>query len=172
MTLLTNQTAQALHATSLSEHLTSSYDLPRELKTSEISIGLIHATHLVESQDGARWVAQGLHPKLSDPSILEDYEAVTAHLHDQGYQGPRLVKTLGGERVSEYQGRLWRVSTYVPGETYTQVDTADLAHRGGMGIAHFHSAMQTLKHSFRSTHPGHDTRGHLRRLREALRGPA
>ena len=148
----------------LLSHLISSYSLPDSCQMTPISVGLIHETYLLSSTGGPQWVVQGLHPLLSNDEILSDYEAVTTHLADQGYGGPELVKTTRGERASLYDERRWRLSTYVPGETHTQVHSTEMAYRGGRGVAQFHRAIASIDYQFRSRHPGHDTSGHLERL--------
>ena len=148
----------------LLNHLVSSYPLPHSCSIKPISIGLIHETYLLESSIGPQWVVQGLHPLLSSDDILSDYEAVTTHLAQMNYGGPELVKTNEGDRASRYDQRRWRLSTYVPGETYTQVESIDMAYQGGRGMANFHRAIESISYQFRSHHPGHDTSGHLQRL--------
>jgi Ser/Thr protein kinase RdoA (MazF antagonist) len=153
----------------LLNYLISTYPLPTSCLIKPVSIGLIHETYLLESDRGPKWIAQGLHPLLSNEDILSDYDAVTTHLAAQGYGGPEMIKTHKGERAGTFDQRRWRLSTYVPGETYIQVHSADMAYMGGRGVAQFHRAIESISYQFRSSHPGHDTLGHLNRLINASR---
>ncbi|MBM4291077.1 MAG: hypothetical protein FJ138_06205 [Deltaproteobacteria bacterium] len=146
--------------------------------------GLIHRTYLLETPAGApagatgegegarRLILQGLHPQLSAPETLEDYAAVTRHLAARGYGGPRLLPTLDGALSALTATRRWRLSTFVEGCTLPHIEDEAQARLGGRALAEFHEVMSDLAHEFRSPHPGHDTRGHARRLREALDAPA
>ena len=58
----------------------------------------------------------------------------------------------------------WRLSTFVPGETLTELTSESTAYIGGKALAEFHQVMSTIEYEFQSTHPGHDTKGHLDRL--------
>ena len=149
----------------------SSYTLPPITEILPLTEGLIHQSYLVKTEQ--EWyVIQGLHPKLSSDGILQDYDSVTAHLKAQHYPGPLLVKTKLGHRTAKSQdGQKWRLSTYVPGETRSQVNTIEEAYIGGKALGRFHHVISTLEYEFQSTHPGHDTVGHWQRFKDALTLP-
>ena len=143
-----------------------------------ITDGLIHQTYLVELISSAHHdegdadltplIFQRLHPKLSTPGMLSDFERVTQHLDRLDYGGPSLVHAHnGGPSVIDAAGFTWRVSTFVPGETFNEVTSEELARIGGRGLATFHRLMERFELPFESTHPGHDTEGHWRGLRVA-----
>ena len=142
----------------------SHYDLPNHLEVDPITVGLIHQTYQVHARGEQLYILQGLHPKLSSDAILSDYEAVTTHLVSHGYSGPQLVKTRSGLRGADVAGKRWRLSTYVPGETFTEVYSPEQARIGGAALAHFHHVIGSINYSFASTHLGHKTEEHLRRL--------
>ena len=145
------------------------YSLQEIVKIDQISVGLIHQTYLLSTEQGPSYVLQGLHHKLSSDEILSDYEAVTEHLAREVYGGPRLIKTLLGMRYAEGDEQRWRLSTFVPGETFVEVGSTLTAQIGGRALAEFHRVMSTIEYTFKSTHPGHDTQGHLDRLIETSR---
>ena len=109
----------------IQETILSQYELPYINQIDPISIGLIHQSFFLSNDGNRQYVLQGLHHQLSTDEILEDYEYVTAHLAQQHYGGPQLVKTKNGERVASGEGLRWRLSTYVPGKTYTEVTDDD-----------------------------------------------
>ena len=145
----------------------SHFDMPEEVELRPIQVGLIHQTYILSIDGTDQWVIQGLHPKLSNDEILADFEAVTTHLSDVDYGGPRLVKTKNGELAARHDNQRWRLSTYVPGETFTEVNSPSLAFQGGAGLAHFHRAIGTIQYAFQSSHLGHKTHVHLQRLIDA-----
>lgn len=143
---------------------------------SRLTEGLIHQTYLVtphaperphEGRAG-RVILQGLHAQLSSPETLEDYAAVTRHLAARGYGGPELIPTLDGALSALTRTRRWRLSSFVEGRTLPHIEDEEQARRGGRALAEFHNVIGDLAHEFRSPHPGHDTRGHARRLLESL----
>jgi Ser/Thr protein kinase RdoA (MazF antagonist) len=156
----------------IQEDILSQYELIHINQISTISIGLIHQSFLLSLDEEPKYVLQGLHHQLSTDEILEDYERVTSHLAEYEYGGPQLVKTNDGSRVAEGDGLRWRLSTYVPGDTFTEVSSDHRAFIGGQGLAQFHRVMNRIDYTFKSQHPGHDTIGHLTRLIEASENPS
>lgn len=154
------------------EKILRRYSIGPVTEVRRASSGLMHGTWLVAAE-GGRFVLQRLHHKLATPEILHDFRAVTEHLSARGLPAPRLVQTTDGEGVAhDDEGRWWRLSTYVDGETHDAVRSPGQAEQGARMLARFHKAMQDIDHRFESAHPLHDTEGHLRRLREAAAAPA
>ena len=148
------------------------YPLPTTLQVAPITEGLIHQTYALQCEGGARFIMQRLHPLLNTDETLEDYEVVTAHLSVQNYGGPELVCTREGTRASrDSAGGRWRLSTFVPGVTRPHIESPEQAALAAQGLASFHRVMSSLTYEFKSPHPGHDTQGHWRRLREASERP-
>lgn len=143
-------------------------------RVTRLTEGLIHQTYLVvEGAAGARrLILQGLHPQLSAPETLDDYAAVTRHLAARGYGGPELLPALSGDLSTLTASRRWRLSTFVEGRTLPHIEDERQARLGGRALAEFHRVIGDLSHEFRSPHPGHDTRGHARRLGESLSAAA
>lgn len=136
-------------------------------RLSPIKSGLMHGTWRVDTDHGA-YALQRLHHKLATPEIVADYAAVTRHLAEKQLPAPRLVPTTAGDPVAiDDDGRWWRLSTWVAGETRMKVTTAAEAEAGARMLGRFHRAMADIAHHFGSQHPLHDTAGHLARLQAA-----
>lgn len=131
--------------------------------------GLIHGTWIVDAGAG-RFVLQRLHPLLSKPGVLADYRAVTTHLAAHRFPAPVLVATTAGRDVVEYDTAIWRLITWVPGHTRQCVSGPAEAEQGARILGRFHRVIGDIAHVFESTHPLHDTRGHMEGLRVALAG--
>jgi Ser/Thr protein kinase RdoA (MazF antagonist) len=138
---------------------------PRNVE--RIAEGLIHRTYRVDTAGGS-FCLQRLHPKLSSDEILEDYEAVTTHLHHEGFPAPRLVQTRRQKLAADVDGHRWRLTTWLEGTSTGQVTSTHQAHQAGGLLARFHRAAQKIAHRFLSTHPLHDTPLHARLLSEAI----
>jgi Ser/Thr protein kinase RdoA (MazF antagonist) len=118
---------------------------------------------------GRRFVLQWLNPIFA-PEVHEDIEAVTARLAQRGLLTPRLVRTRAGALwATDADGGVWRLFTFVPGETRLVADTpARCAAAGGL-LGAFHAALWDFEHTYRCGRLGvHDTPRHLAGLRAAL----
>ncbi|MAD61074.1 MAG: hypothetical protein CMH49_06140 [Myxococcales bacterium] len=156
-----------INNTIIQQEILSQYEISNISTIEPISIGLIHQSFGLSTVHGEKYILQGLHHLLSTDEILADYEAVTSHLHTHCYGGPRLIKTAKQERVAEAQGLRWRLSTFVPGVTYTQIEEPKQAYIGGQALAHFHTVMSSIEYQFKSKHLGHNTPAHLQNLIQA-----
>lgn len=144
-------------------HFAITHPLPVE----PVHQGLMHSTWFV----GADYVLQKLHPKLATAAIVADYIAVTTHLARKGLVAPRLIPTRAGDGVLVDADGWWRLTTRVPGTTRQKVRNAADCEAGARALGRFHAAMADLEHVFGSTHPLHDTAGHLARLDAARVAP-
>ncbi len=129
--------------------------------------GLINETWIVDG----KWVLQRIHP-IFGAAVLDDIEAVTAHLAARGLLTSRLVRTRGGALgATDADGRLWRVMTYIDGHTVERVGDPRLAREAAALVARFHGALADLDWEYRFVRAGvHDTAAHLARLRAVLDG--
>lgn len=133
--------------------------------------GLINETFLVRcpgaGEDLAACVLQRVNP-IFGFAVHEDIEAITAHLMARGMETTRLVRTQEGALAVDLGAeRVWRLLTYVPGQS-TQVVSPDLCREAGRLVGRFHAALADLTHRFRFSRPGaHDLGAHLQRLRDA-----
>lgn len=129
--------------------------------------GLINESWIVDG----RWVLQKIHP-IFGAAVLDDIEAVTAHLAAHGLETPRLVRTRAGTLgATDAGGRLWRVLTYVDGHTVERVGEPALAREAAALVARFHAALADLDWEYRFVRAGvHDTAAHLARLERVVGG--
>lgn len=132
-----------------------------------IEVGLINVTFEVRD-GGSRYILQRLNPIFS-PRVHEDIEAVTEHLAARGMETPRLVRTTNDQRYVDVDGEIWRLMTFIEGETYGRLSSAELAREAGALLGRFHRACADLSHTFVSGRLGvHDTERHMRVLRESV----
>ena len=132
----------------------------------------MHSTFKIHAAD-ACYILQRLHHKLSTKEILDDYVQVTAHLNHKGFLAPRIHPTKDGAHVFvDHEHRWWRMTTCLPGETYERVSSVEIANEGAKILGQFHQGMDDFSYTFKSAHPLHDTVGHLKGLRTALKDPA
>lgn len=133
-----------------------------------VAIGLINRTFRVEGPDARRTILQKLNP-IFTPRVHEDIEAVTAHLARKGMVTPRLVRTIAGELYVEGERGVWRMMTFIDGDTKERLKTVAEAREAGVLLARFHRAVADLEHEFKNRRLGvHDTPRHLAKLRQAL----
>ncbi len=132
--------------------------------------GLIQVTWLLTLASGRRLVAQRTHP-VFDPDgkgerLLGDIDAITKHLEAARLATPLLVcRPDGALGWRDAAGKLWRVMTWLPGDTFDRVERPALAGEAARLVARFHGALATSTHQFAFTRPGaHDTHAHLARL--------
>ncbi len=130
--------------------------------------GLINQTYAVE-EAGRRAVLQRLHPVFR-PTVHFDIEAVTAHLVGKGVVTPRLLKTVSGALwTTDAKGAVWRMLTWLDGDTILVVQRPETANAAGRIVGRFHEAVGDLQYAFQFVRPGvHDTPAHLAFLRRAL----
>jgi Ser/Thr protein kinase RdoA (MazF antagonist) len=132
--------------------------------------GLIQETWFVDAPARPRMVLQKVHPIFA-PAVLDDIEAVTAHLAARGLPTPRLVRTRTGALGVERGGRLWRALGYLDGHTVERVGGPAAARAAAALVGSFHEAIADLDWEYRFVRPGvHDTAAHLARLEGALGG--
>jgi hypothetical protein len=151
------------------------FGLPAEARARRPTSGLINETHVVELADARHVVAQRI-SAVFDPrpeaglGLLGEIDAITAHVAARGLDTPRLLRRPGGELGwRDDQGRLWRIMTFVPGETIDRVDHPRRAAAAATLVARWHEATAELHERFTGPwfrlRPGaHDAPAHLRRL--------
>lgn len=154
----------------LAREVLSAWELG-EFSLEPVSVGLINRTFLVREKLGRKYIFQCVNP-IFTPKVHEDIEAVTAHVMGAASPEllmPRLVRTRAGELYREYQGGVYRVLSYLEGDTYEKLSSPALAHEAGKLLARFHRAVAGLSHEFKNRRLGvHDTPKHLAALRTAL----
>ena len=131
--------------------------------------GHINSTFRVTAR-GVAHVLQRLSP-IFGVEVNEDIEAVTRALEGQGLCTPRLVRTTAGDLWHvDGEGAVWRLMTFIEGQTLLEADSPARCAAAGRMLGRFHRALWDLEHRFRSRRLGvHDTPRHLENLRRALR---
>jgi Ser/Thr protein kinase RdoA (MazF antagonist) len=132
--------------------------------------GLIQLTWLVDLADGRRLVVQRMHPIFGE-AVLDDIDAVTAHLSAAGLATPRPVRGARGQLGVRLDGALWRALTYLDGVTVDRLVGPAMAEEAGALVARFHRALADWGYQFRFVRPGvHDTAAHLAKLERVMAG--
>jgi len=130
--------------------------------------GLINATFVV--RDGQRAIAalQRLHA-IFGPEVNLDLEFVTTHLAAQNLETPRLLRTMDGRAWIEHDGKVWRATSWVEGESVPAIPDPSWAAASGALVGKFHRAMADLDYAYRFARAGvHDTARHMARLAEHI----
>ena len=139
-----------------------------ELKaSSQVLGGLIHETFRVETDQGA-YCLQALHPALSSPEILADWKAVLEHLERRGFPAPRLVPAGDGRATVTVAGTVWRLTTWLDGQSVERTSGPETARQAARLFARFYEATADFPFPFKSSHPLHDWGYHAAALKEAL----
>lgn len=131
--------------------------------------GLIHQTYLVQHATD-RWVLQRVHPSFK-AELLIDLQVVASRLKAQGVLTSQLKSTADGAlglALGPEDG-LWRVLSYIEGNSFQTLVSAAQAYSAGVLVARFHEALRGMAHSFAGVYAGlHDTCSHVAVLRSAL----
>ena len=140
-------------------------------RCTRVTSGWINATFFV-AQDragAARRVLQRLNPVFG-AEVNEDIEAITAHLAAAGLITPRLLRTAAGAlHCEDAQGAVWRLMSFVAGETLERADSAERCRAAGALVGRFHGALWDCEHVFAHRRLGiHDTARHMAALEQAL----
>lgn len=138
-----------------------------DVELAPIEVGLINLTIKVRAKQG-EFVLQRVNPIFS-PKVHDDIEAVTAHLAKKGLTTTHLVPTRAGTLFTTRGDEVWRVLTFLPGQTFERLQSPAQAEEAGRLLGRFHAAIQDLEHEFQNRRLGvHDTPKHLATLRAAL----
>ena len=133
-----------------------------------LEAGLINTTWLATPTGGDPCVLQAVN-SIFPPAINADIDIVTRHLERQGVTTPRLIPLPGGSLWLEAQKTVWRLLTFVPGETYERLPGPDHAREAGAMLGRFHAALADFDYEFVNARLGvHDLDHHIGGLREAL----
>jgi len=133
-----------------------------------VTTGLIHKTYRVDADDGRRFALQSVSP-IFVREVHDDIDACTAHLARKGMTTPRIVPTLDDQLSLAKDGEIWRVLTWLEGDTKERVGSPADARTAATLLGRFHGALLDLSHTFRAKRLGvHDTAKHLATLGTAL----
>ena len=97
--------------------------------------------HLVDTDRGRFVLRRSYRAKEAD-GIRFEHELV-AHLRAGGFPAPELVPTVTGDACAEIDGRLWRVSVFVPGRA---ADGGNPAHVDAVAgaLARYHDLVESF----------------------------
>ncbi len=139
----------------------------RPEQISPLAGGLINQTFCARDEHGVPVAAvQCLHA-IFGADVNLDLDAVTTHLAARGMETPRLLYTLDGRPYVEHAGRVWRATTWVPGESISSIPDESWARAGGELVGRFHRAVADLVYDYKFVRAGvHDTQRHLANLAE------
>lgn len=157
----------------MSERLVPTADTLAALGLSEAELtpldsGLINRSWIATSPGSARCVLQAVN-SIFPPEINADIDIVTRHLERRGVTTPRLIPLPGGSLWLEAQETVWRVLTFMSGETYECLPGPDHAREAGALLGRFHAALADFDYDFVNARLGvHDLDQHIAALRDAL----
>jgi len=153
----------------MDEHyaIAQQFDIGNIIGITPYGNGRTHATYHIAAGTDEEYILQKLHSAFS-PTLLEDFEHITAHLDARGLVTPALMKTKAGERGVRAENGLWRMMRYIPGTSHTAFTPAQAESAGAL-VGVFHRALGELSYSFRHALAGfHDTDAIMKRLAETL----
>jgi len=131
--------------------------------------GLINLTWLVRDGTGQPSVLQRV-AAIFPGAINRDIDVVTRALLAHGVLAPRVIPAASGDLWVEYDQQNWRLMTWLPGDCYDSLSSAEQGRSAGALLARFHHALAELEHDFANPRLGvHDTARHLAALRDARR---
>jgi Ser/Thr protein kinase RdoA (MazF antagonist) len=146
----------------------AAYFAPEFTGIEPIRTGLINRTFRVTAPDGVTSILQcvnAIHP----PTVHFDIAAITAHLHQHGVLTPTLLATTAGSAWVEIRGRIWRMLSYVDGDTRSELHRATEARSAGCMLARFHVALLDYPGPLHNSRLGvHDFDRHIAFLRQTL----
>ena len=133
-----------------------------------VTQGLVNLTVRVSAAGGERYVLQRLHP-VFHAGVNHNIDLVTNHLAQKGMPTPRLVRTVSDTLDVETDDQIWRLLSFVDGETVDRVDDSHRAREAGSLLARFHRAMLDFEGELKIARPPvHDIERHLERLKLVL----
>ena len=139
-----------------------------ECRLTSLGQGLINQTWLVTAPGGGRWVLQRVNP-VFPAAVNADIERVARRVAAAGLETPRLVPVPDGRLWLEREGAVWRLMTWLDGESRDSLADGAQAAAAGRLLGRFHRALDGLAGDFANPRLGvHDTVRHLRVLGEAL----
>lgn len=139
---------------------------PRAL--APITHGLINTTWQVTAADGRQFVLQRLHASFPAEVNL-NLERITRHLAAQGHRTPRLCATTDGAWWVTRDDAVWRLLTFVAGETFAAMPGLAHARCAGRMLGEFHAALADFRGPLPCPRPPvHEPARHRAVLAEAL----
>jgi len=110
---------------------------------------------------------QRLNP-MFPASINCNLEIVTRHLKSLGFVTPELVYTKTQQRWLEAEGEIWRLLSYIEGDTHTRLAKPAMAKEAGALLGRVHVALFSLECELAGSRSVHQLSRHLDSLTKAL----
>ena len=120
------------------------YQIGEIKDVSVISAGLVHQTFAVESDTG-KYIIQRLHEVLAAPEIGEDFLAITKFLNEQGFKSAECVRTKEGKVLASDSEHVWRMQTFIEGETHEKISDPEMLREAGRIFGDFHRVISRLE---------------------------
>lgn len=143
------------------------YNLPEIISIEEISMGLMHGTFRIKTEQGD-FIAQKLHAVLTSDAIGNDFLAVTNYLQTTDIVSPKAILNKQDQVLTKLNNEVWRLQTAIPGNSYPIVKSAEMARSAGQLMAKFHRQMANINHDFQSTKILHDTQYFLDKFQRLI----
>lgn len=104
-----------------------------------IEKGLINQTFLI-NKDGKLAILQKLH-SIFLPEVNDNLEAVSNYLKGQKFSVPQIIRTKLGKTHATQEGAVWRMLTFIEGDSYACAKNNLQVASAGKLVAQFHSKM-------------------------------
>jgi Ser/Thr protein kinase RdoA (MazF antagonist) len=113
-------------------------------------------------------ILQRVNP-IFHPSVQNDIFAVTGHLRGIGIATIEMITTRKGNAFLEIDDEVWRLTSFVEGETRERIENHQQAREAGRILGTFHRGMRSFKGRLSHSRMNvHDFSLHLQRLDMAL----
>lgn len=146
------------------------YDIGNIHSSKELTSGLTHQTFKLETSTGI-FILQKMKSFPGIDAIGEDFLAVTRFLDQKQFPCPRAVLSVENKVLVYVDEEVWRMQTYIDGNTYHQILHPDMAREAGAFLGRFHRTMANIPHTFQTTMKWFETEKYVRRLNELLHDP-
>lgn len=145
------------------EKIAKLFGIARIRTTHTLNKGKVHETYQLETNEGT-FVLQRLRPPYNEKTIL-DGAALTSHLLNKGFPVPSFLITPEGLPFITEGAFLYRMMTFIPGQTLSAINTVEAAASAGELVGQLHNALSDFTYSPLSTITGfHDLRSAMERL--------
>lgn len=123
------------------------YDIDSISRIEVLKSGRINKTYHVKNVHNDEFIVQTLH-KMWGKSLMEDINVVTTYLSQKGWDCPRLLRSRQGEMFCEVSGNLWRIYTYVKGNSFLQWHIDKNLHNNiGSALGLLHKDLRLLDYN-------------------------
>ena len=147
--------------------IASRFQIPQPVSVEPFGGGLLHATHIVRTNDGA-FVLQRLHSVTSDAAI-EDARVVGEFLASRGFQVPVPRLSKDGALLARDGGDRWRLYPMIAGDAFDVVESPQMAREAGRIVGEMHRHLHELDYEPRGSIPHfHDTAFVVGQLRSVV----